>query len=126
MSRPLKIFMRGKRIGRLQEMIVRMGYSMRDQKGVFGADTRDAVKDIQKQRGLKPTGQVDEALFQMMQGHAPSPESREPASPAVEQAANSIDQSRLDALIRLLVRKGIIETDELEAEMRKVFPATLD
>jgi len=125
MARPLKIFMRGKRITMLQEILLRMGYRIEDQKGLFGTFTRDAVKIIQKQHGLKVNGEVDDALFQIIQGgNAPSP-----AQPEAEKMAaaptSPITRAQLDALTRLLIRKGVLEEGELEAEIRKPRPASL-
>ncbi|MDX8405183.1 MAG: peptidoglycan-binding domain-containing protein [Mariprofundus sp.] len=127
MSRPLKIYMRGKKITHLQGVLQRMGYPMQDQKGIFGVDTRSAVKDIQKQRKLTVTGEVDEQLLQQIQqGHAPAADiGMSDKSEARTPGTDSVNQTRLDALIRLLQRKGVIETGELEAEMNKNRPTSL-
>jgi len=126
MSRPLKIFMRGKRIAFMQEILHRMGYPMQDQKGLFGVNTRDAIKDVQKQRGLKQTGQVDDDLFHLMQ-HGTAPQVADQASTTIAAAPPDpgCDQEQFDALIRLLLRKGVIEAGELEAEMNRAYPSTL-
>ena len=125
MPRPLKIFMRGKRIALLQEILYRKGYPMQDQKGVFGVHTRDAIKDIQKQHGLKPSGQVEDELFQLIQQGQPAlPTGKKSAeAPAVD--APLVNQQQFDALIRLLISKGMIKSGELEAEMTKALPAIL-
>ncbi len=126
MARPLKVFMRGKSIALLQEVLRRMGYTIDDQKGLFGTMTRDAVKSFQKQHGLKPTGQVDDALMTLMQHGqpivAPEPEN---ISAKVEPAAASMNQKQLDSLIRLLLRKGVIAEGELEQEMERLVPTSL-
>ena len=124
MARPLKIFMRGKSITALQEVLRRMGYPIHDQKGLFGTDTRDAVKSFQKQQGLKPTGLVDEELMQLLQrGHVAAAPVEEKVSPRAEQS--SVDQHQLDCLVRLLIQKGVLAEGELEAEMKKVIPSAL-
>ncbi|TLS67944.1 peptidoglycan-binding protein [Mariprofundus erugo] len=126
MSRPLKIFMRGKRVTVLQEILRRMGYQMDEQPGLFGVHTRDAVKAFQKQHNLKPTGMVDDELFKLMQfGQAGIAEPQ-----ATDQAEHTdtnqpINQPQLDALIRLLIRKGVITDSELSAEMAKSLPSAL-
>jgi len=124
MARPLKIFMRGKSITTLQEVLRRMGYPIHDQKGLFGTDTRDAVKSFQKQQGLKPTGLVDDELMQLMQrGHAAvAPAEKEVVA---KQEVQSVNQHQLDCLIRLLIQKEVLAEGELEAEMKKVIPTSL-
>lgn len=124
MSRPLKIFMRGKKISQLQELLKRMGYPMQDQPGLFGVHTRDAVKAYQKQRGLKATGEVsDELLLQMQQGGvAPSTATSEKKE---KQAAVALESRRADALIRLLISKGVITEEELQAELKRPQPLSI-
>lgn len=123
MSRPLKMFMRGKSVTMLQELLRRMGYPMQDQPGLFGVHTRDAVKDYQKQRGLKVTGTVDaELLQQMQQGHvAPAAGSEKTKNTAADPA----ERKRVDALIRLLIRKGVITEEELQAEIKRPAPLSV-
>ncbi len=108
----------------LQELLGRMGYPMHDQPGLFGASTRDAVKDVQTQRGLKPTGHADDELLQLIQpGQASPPEKEKPsveAAPSPTQ--NPVNQQQLDALIRLLIHKGLIDETELQTEMKRVLP----
>lgn len=114
MARPLKIYMRGKRVTTLQGILKRMGYPMNDQLGLFGTFTRDAVKDIQKQRSLKVTGMVDEELLQsLQQGYENSEKNSE------KKATATYNQQQIDALIRLLVQKNIITVDELQVEMKR-------
>jgi len=117
--------MRGKRVGLLQAVLHRMGYPMQDQNGLFGVHTRDAVKDIQKQRGLKPTGELDDALFQLLQlGTAPQVTDQGSTTTAAAPLPEpGCDQEQFDALVRLLLRKGVIEAGELEAEMSRACPA---
>ncbi len=123
MARPLKIFMRGKSITLLQEVLRRLGYVIEDQRGLFGTMTRDAVKSFQKQRDLKPTGIVDDALMQQMT-HGQT--FVQPAAQiAVENKDVSVDQRQWHALVHLLVSKGVIEAGELEAMMDKVKPTGL-
>jgi len=118
--------MRGKSIVLLQEVLRRIGYSIHDQKGLFGTDTRDAVKSFQKQQGLKPTGQVDEALMQLMQhGHSVVIPEEVDSSPDEITTEGSITQKQWDALVGLLIKKGVIEEGELKAEMNKVIPQSL-
>ncbi len=125
MARPLKMFMRGKRVTMLQELLGRMGYPMQDQPGMFGATTRDAVKDFQKQRQLKPTGLVDDELLQLMQqGHVASP-SKKKTSPESSPAPLPVNQQQLDALIRLLIRKELISESELQAEIKRPQPVKI-
>ncbi|MBL4775601.1 MAG: peptidoglycan-binding protein [Mariprofundus sp.] len=120
MARPLKIFMRGKRISMLQDILRRMGYAMHDQAGQFGASTRDAVKAFQRQRDLKPTGSVDDALLILMQqGSCPENSKSEPPKLESPQTTSSLsNQTQLDALIELLINKGIINEDELKQRTR--------
>ncbi|MDQ6956010.1 MAG: peptidoglycan-binding domain-containing protein [Mariprofundaceae bacterium] len=129
MARPLKMFMRGKSVSVLQGLLRSMGYNVEDRVSMFGASTRDAVKAFQRQRSLKVTGQVDDALLQMMQqGQTASP-ARCKAS--VENhsvsgvASTVVNQAQLDALLRLLVRKGLLDEQELKDEMERVLPISV-
>lgn len=122
MSRPLKMFMRGKRVTMLQELLHRTGYSINDQPGLFGATTRDAVKDFQKQREIKVTGQVDDNLLQLIQGGQSVPASKEKPSSEKITASTPVNQQQLDALIRLLIRKELITEKELQTEMKRPQP----
>jgi len=126
MARPLKIFMRGKSVSLLQDTLRRFGYTIDDQKGLFGTMTRDAVKSFQKQRGLKPSGQVDDELLVMLQhGQSSMPEVENNNNNNLQTVTQVADQKQLDALIRLLVRKGVIEKEEVDLEMEKVVPSSL-
>ena len=122
MARALKIFMRGKSITQLQEVLRRMGYDINDQRALFGTNTRDAVKSFQKQQGLKPTGIVDDALLKQMQGGAPAA-----AEDKTEVSATSLptNQAELDALVRLLIQKEVFTQDEWNKEKKKVVPSSL-
>ncbi|WP_038248058.1 peptidoglycan-binding domain-containing protein [Ghiorsea bivora] len=122
MARALKIFMRGKSISQLQSVLQRMGYEIKDQKALFGVDTRDAVKSFQKQQGLKPTGIVDEALMKQMSGGAPAPADDERPSKSKMMPSN---QKELDALVRLLTAKGVFSQEEWDKEKNKVTPSSL-
>jgi len=123
MARPLKVFMRGKSVTVLQEVLRLRGYPIHDQKGLFGTDTREAVKSFQKQHGLATTGVVDDKLMLLMQqGSVQEPP---PSAPEKSVAVKTIKQDKWDALVRLLVKKGVLEEGELEAEMKKVIPTSL-
>ena len=122
MARVLKIFMRGKSVGLLQEVLRRMGYEITDQKNLFGTTTREAVKSYQKQHGLKPTGLVDEVLMKQMQGGAPVP-IEEQAD--VKTSVLPSHQAELDALIRLLIKKEVFSQAEWDAEKKKTVPSSL-
>ena len=122
MARTLKIFMRGKSITQLQKVLRRMGYTIEDQKGLFGVHTRDAVKSYQKQQNLAPTGHVDDDLMSMLQGGA-SQTSAE--MPALESKALPINQQELDALIRLLIQKKVFTQEEWDAEKKRAVPSSL-
>jgi len=126
MSRPLKMFMRGKSVRTLQEMLKRLGYPMDDQPSIFGASTRDAVKNFQSTKGLKATGIVDDELLNLMrQGHNVSDieaSNKPKTAPKPTAAAQPVDQKRLDALIRLLIGRGVISEEELQAEMKRTPP----
>ncbi|MDQ7003798.1 MAG: peptidoglycan-binding domain-containing protein [Ghiorsea sp.] len=122
MARPLKVFMRGKSITQLQEALRRMGYEIHDQKALFGTDTRDAVKSYQKQKGLKTTGIVDDALMKEMSGEVPSSAVDEKE---ISNQSLPNNQQEWDALIRLLIQKEIFTQDEWDAEKSKVKPKSL-
>lgn len=122
MSRPLKMFMRGKRVTMLQEILHRIGYPINDQPGLFGATTRDAVKDFQKQKEMKVTGQIDDDLMQFIQGGQTAPASKEKPSSEKIVVSTPVNQQQLDALIRLLVRKDLITEKELQTEMKRPQP----
>ncbi len=111
MVRPLKMFMRGKNVAMLQRMLAQAGYSIDDRQGLFGASTRDAVRDFQKRRGLEVTGTVDQALFEQIRSCAglPAPENRPAAN-----RADDAPGDRLEALIGLLIDKGVITGEELD------------
>jgi len=117
MSRPLKMFMRGKSVRTLQEMLKRLGYPMNDQPSIFGTSTRDAVKNFQSQKGLKATGIVDDELLNLMrQGHNISDVESSTRTKTTQKSVSTsqpVDEQKLDALIRLLVRKGLISEEEL-------------
>ena len=126
MARPLKMYMRGKSVRMLQETLKRLGYPMEDQPSIFGVSTRDAVKNFQAQKKLKPTGIVDDELLNLMRtGHnvadmdaAQPPKKREP----ITVTTTPVDQDRLEALVRLMIAKGMINEAELAEEMTKSPP----
>jgi len=122
MARVLKVFMRGQSVGLLQEVLRRMGYDIADQKNLFGTNTREAVKSFQKQQGLKPTGLVDEALMQQMQGGAPAPAEDKAGLKPTSLPTNQVE---LDALVRLLIKKEVFGQEEWDAEKKKGVPSSL-
>jgi len=130
MARPLKIFMRGKSVRMLQELLRSMGYKVDDRDSMFGASTRDAVKSFQRQRSLKITGQVDDELLQLMQqGKAGSSvrgkvaEKKSSVSDVVPVAM--VSQKKFDALVCLMVRKGLFDEQELNDEMERMIPVSV-
>lgn len=131
MARPLKMFMRGKSVRMLQETLKCLGYPMEDQPSIFGASTRDAVKSFQSQKGLKPTGIVDDELLSLMRtGHnvaAIDAKQSDAAQSSGKRGADAavslpVDQGRLEAVIRLMVSKGLITEEELAEEITKSPP----
>ncbi len=130
MARPLKIFMRGKSVRMLQELLRSMGYKVDDRDSMFGASTRDAVKSFQRQRSLKVTGQVDDELLQLMQqGKAASSvrgkETEKKSSASDVAPVAMVSQKKFDALVRLMVRKGLFDEQELNDEMERVIPVSI-
>ena len=122
--------MRGRTVGMLQEILMRHGYTIQDQTRVFGADTREAVKSFQKQHNLEPTGIVDDEMMQLLQLGQPkanekSSKSDNSPSGTGKKEKQHVSPQKLDALVRLLVKKGILEEGELEAEMKKSVPNSL-
>lgn len=113
MARTLKIYMRGKSVRTLQNMLKQMGYPMEDQPAIFGVSTRDGVKDFQKRKGLKPTGMVDDELFKQMQQSVGFQAEKIARSENPAQPVSSNEASRLDSLISLLIHKGVITEEEL-------------
>ena len=109
----------------LQELLQRMGYPIHDKPGMFGVTTRDAVKDFQSKKGLKTTGSVDENLMDLirqntcMQADPKKVQKKTAPSPAL----NPVNQQQLDAITRLLIRKGIFTDEELSEEMTRPQPA---
>ena len=122
MARVLKIYMRGKSVRTLQNMLKQMGYPMEDQPAIFGVSTRDGVKDFQKRKNLKPTGMVDDELFKQIQQSVGFQTEKIAKSENPAQPARSNETNRLDSLISLLIRKGVISEEEL-AEAMDVAPA---
>ena len=126
MARPLKMFMRGKSVRMLQETLKRLGYPMEDQPAVFGTSTRDAVKSFQSQNGLKTTGIADDGLLKLMrQGHNISDiETNNKTKPSSKPSLSTelLNQKRVDAMIRLLIAKGVISEEELQTEMKRTPP----
>ena len=114
------MFMRGKGVSMLQELLHRMGYPISDRPGLFGVATRDAVKDFQSKKGLKKTGIVDEVLLAMMRQNFACSETAEKdksRSAKATPSLNPVNQQQLDALIQLLVKKGIFTDEELQSEI---------
>ena len=121
MARPLKIYMRGKSVRTLQQMLKQMGYPMEDQAAIFGASTRDAVKDFQKRKGLKVDGIVDDELFKVMQQNvgfqSDSGDKKDNKNDPVG-LTSPANRQQLDALVGLLISKGVITEEELTEAMR--------
>ncbi len=123
MARPLKMFMRGKKITMLQELLQRMGHPMQDKPGQFGSSTRDGVKNFQRQHGLKPTGSADNDLLSMMQqGPLAKNAKCEPADNNKGSLQSPANQQQLDALTRLLISKGIFTEEEFHQELLRPQP----
>jgi len=129
MARPLKMFMRGKSVSMLQELLRSIGYKIDDRSSMFGSSTRDAVKSFQRQRNLKVTGQVDDALLKMMQQGEDAPSRRSKNTDKKKQVSEPdvtmVSQEKFDALIRLMVRKGLFDEQELKDEMERVIPTRI-
>ncbi|ATX82023.1 Putative peptidoglycan binding domain-containing protein [Mariprofundus ferrinatatus] len=128
MGRDLKMYVRGKGVSMLQELLQRMGYPMNDRPGLFGVSTRDAVKDFQSKKGLKPTGVVDEALLNMLrQNFGIDVQARSSAVKATDKALpdDRDHQIQLHAITRLLIQKGIITEDELRQEIERPQPVRI-
>lgn len=128
MARPLKIFMRGKKITMLQQLLQRMGYPVHDKAGQFGTSTRDAVKAVQGQFKLEPTGIVDDALLQLMQQGQTAPAITEDTvskTPAPDNDASRQPDTQTEALIRLLIRKGVFTEKDLQDEMARAQPGQI-
>jgi len=125
MSRPLKMFMRGKRVTMLQEILQRMGYPMHDQTGLFGASTRDGIKDFQKRQALKASGIVDDDLFKLLQqGPLSTASTSKDTTPtdATNPSPIACNQQQLDALTAVLIDKGIISQSELDQQISRPQP----
>ncbi|ATX79641.1 Putative peptidoglycan binding domain-containing protein [Mariprofundus aestuarium] len=127
MNKKLKMFMRGKGVSMLQELLQRMGYPMNDQPGIFGVSTRDAVKDFQSKKGLKTTGIVDEELLNMIrQNCGIQADTKRAVSESVPlPALGPVDQKQLEVITRLLIKKGIFSEDELRDEMSRPQPVRI-
>jgi len=123
MARDLKMFMRGKSVTQLQNMLRQMGYPMEDQPAIFGACTRDGVKDFQKRKGLKVTGIVDDELMELMRQSVGFQTEKKPArKEQTTGTPSATDSAKLDALIRLLVGKGLISEEELGEALQPPTP----
>ena len=129
MARPLKMFMRGKSVSMLQELLRSIGYKIDDRSSMFGSSTRDAVKSFQRQRNLKVTGQVDDALLKMMQQGGDASLQRAKSTDKKKQVSETdvtmVSQEKFDALLRLMVRKGLFDEQELKDEMERVIPTRI-
>lgn len=124
MARDLKIYMRGKGVAQLQELLQRMGYSIHDKPALFGVSTRDAVKDFQSKKGLKATGIVDDSLMSTLRNNFGQPEAKKQKKSADDaQHLNTAHlQLQLDTVIALLIKKGIFTQQELSDEMDRPKP----
>jgi len=118
--------MRGKSIRLLQEVLRRRGYVIDDADGLFGVMTRDAVKNFQKQHGMKTSGEVDaELMNQLQQGSVLPAVKPEPKAEVAKAVEAMVPQKDFDALLRLLRKKGVIEDGEFEAELARLVPRSL-
>ena len=118
MARPLKIYMRGKSVRTLQQILKQMGYPMEDQPAIFGTSTRDAVKDFQKRKGLKVDGIVDDELFKLMQQNVGFQNEASVKKGDPIGLAEPTRRDQLDALVGLLISKDVITEEELAEAMR--------
>ena len=118
--KPLKIFMRGKSVAALQTQLRHRGFAIDDPASVFGPSTRDAVKAMQNQFALKPTGMVDSAMWEMLGGIQPSAAITQPSVPTTPSPASEPAVKKLDALVRLLISKGMIEQSELDSLIKEI------
>jgi peptidoglycan hydrolase-like protein with peptidoglycan-binding domain len=59
-GRNLSLRKRGEDVRLLQEELQQLGFAIADTLGLFGATTRQAVREFQRQNDLEPTGVVDE------------------------------------------------------------------
>jgi len=127
MNRNLKIFMRGKGVSMLQELLQRMGYPMQDQRGLFGVDTRAAVKDFQAKKGLKSTGVVDVELLDLMRQNFATPAEckKTKTNPAQPPPLHPASQKQLDAITRLLIKKGVFSEEEFAKELSRHQPVRI-
>jgi len=119
------MFMRGKRVTMLQEILQRMGYPMHDQTGLFGASTRDGIKDFQKRQALKASGIVDDDLFKLLQqGPLSTSSASKGTTPAdtTDPSPIACNQQQLDALTAVLIDKGIISQSELDQQISRPKP----
>jgi len=119
------MFMRGKRVTMLQEILQRMGYPMHDQTGLFGASTRDGIKDFQKRQALKASGIVDDDLFKLLQqGPLSTSSASKDTTPADTSNPSPLacNQQQLDALTAVLIDKGIISQSELDQQISRPKP----
>ena len=63
----LKMNSRGAAVSKLQEMLRQLDYTINDRPGFFGADTRDAIMDLQSKNDLRPTGIAGQKVLQLIQ-----------------------------------------------------------
>jgi len=118
MARPLKMFMRGENVRMLQKSLCSMGFQIDDKIGMFGTSTRDAVKALQRQHGLKQNGQVDDALLQMIQPCKAASKDEQVEDKSVSKLDSDL-RNAFDALVRLMVRKGLFDEQELNDEISR-------
>lgn len=112
MSRPLKIFMRGSRVTRLQHLLQKRGYEITDAPGLFGTSTRAAVKQFQQDQTLEANGVVNDKVFALLENKAEGDTETTPSKQADSDVANL--QVQVDVLTRLLIQKGVITAEELK------------
>lgn len=133
MPRPLKAFMRGKNVRFLHQLLRQFGYVIEDADGLFGVDTRDAVKHYQTQHSLTSNGEVDAAMMHRLQHGMMGDDADLHAvqtDKAPDTAAHTMDdawlsQQKLDILVGLLEQKGVLAAGEFESALQNITPKPL-
>lgn len=67
-AEPLQVGDRGDEVLALQEKLSQMGYVVGSMDGVYGDVTADAVKSLQKEKGMPVDGKVTPELYKMLIG----------------------------------------------------------
>lgn len=88
--------------------------------GIYGEETRDVVRDIQRRNALAPTGEVDEqtwnAIFQLYQESIYSVSAGEPIYPFKDPSYNSEagEKSDMIVLVQLILSALSVIYDDFE------------